>query len=129
MGMKPQHHKRYAPIPPLLRKMRETAGLSQRALADKTAQTQNFVQTSETGSRRVDLSEFILWAQACSVSPDTALADYLASATSSKPGFWDGPRELHEGPPPEPALTPAKLRKAKDLLHKALVALGEEAQK
>ncbi len=126
MGMKPQHHKRYAPIPPLLRKMRETAGLSQRALADKTAQTQNAVQTSETGSRRVDLGEFILWAQACGVSPDTALADYLAAASSRKPF----PTEVHEGAPAygAPPPSPAKLRKAKELLHRALKELGEEGR-
>lgn len=110
----------------MLRRMREAAGLSQRALADKIAETQNFIQTSETGSRQVDLSEFALWAQACGVSPDAALADYLTAASSRKPF----PTEVHEAAPAygTPVPSPAKLRKAKELLHRALKELGEEAQ-
>lgn len=124
MGTKAQHQKRYAPIPPLLRRMRESAGLSQRVFARKIGRTQNFVQTSETGSRRVDFSEFVEWTQACGIVPGVALAEYLASATKS----LSGELEVNEGTPPTygtPPPSPARLRKAKDFLRRALEELGE----
>lgn len=81
MGTKVQHRKEYAPIPALLRAMREEAGLSQRDLAKTLGvNSQTQIQYSETKSRRVDLAEFVAWARACGISPEEALKRYLAQA-------------------------------------------------
>ncbi len=78
MGARAIHHRDYAPIPDLLRQMREEAGLTQRELAEKLLRKQQSVSTSESGSRRVDLGEFCRWAEACGVIPKEALSVYLA---------------------------------------------------
>ena len=77
MGARAIHHRDYAPIPELLRQMREDAGLTQRELADNLLRKQQSVSTSESGSRRVDLGEFCRWAEACGVTPADAMALYL----------------------------------------------------
>lgn len=81
MGTKVQHRKEYAPIPALLRAMRQEAGLSQRDLAKElNVNSQTQIQYSETKSRRVDLAEFVAWAKACGIPPEEALKRYLAQA-------------------------------------------------
>ena len=57
--------------------MRDTAGLTQQALADAIGEPQQWVHTCETGSRRVDLAEFCRWCSACGVKPTTGLRRYL----------------------------------------------------
>ena len=69
---KAQHAPRYRHLPKLLRDLREAAGLSQRALAQKLNVTHMFVHKSEIGDRRVDVSEFMDWAVACGVDPGKA---------------------------------------------------------
>ena len=49
----------YKKVPAFLRTMREKAGLTQRELADRIKQSQWWVARSETGSRRLDIAEFI----------------------------------------------------------------------
>ena len=70
---KSQHARRYAQLPGLLREMREAAGLTQRALADKLQVTHVAVHKSEVGDRRVDVAEFADWSVACGVSPVQAI--------------------------------------------------------
>lgn len=65
----------YARVPTFLREMRETAGLTQRELADKIKQSQWWVARSETGSRRVDVAEFVEFCVGCKVDPAKALTD------------------------------------------------------
>ncbi len=77
MGARAVHHRDYAPIPDLLRQMREEAGLTQRELAEKLLRVQQSISTSESGSRRVDVGEFCRWAEACGISPGEALDQYL----------------------------------------------------
>ena len=57
----------------MLRKSRERAGLSQRALATKLRQPYSFVSKIETGSRRVDVAEFWDWLRACHEDPGKTL--------------------------------------------------------
>jgi len=59
----------YRKVPPLLRDMRESAGLTQRELARKIGKTQSWVFKSESASRRVDISEFLEWCVGCGVDP------------------------------------------------------------
>jgi len=66
---KPQHDRAYAPLPELLREMREDAGLTQRDLAAKLKRPQNAIYRAENAIRRVDVAEFVLWSKACGKSP------------------------------------------------------------
>jgi transcriptional regulator with XRE-family HTH domain len=67
---KAQHAPRYRRLPPLLRRLREQAGLTQRDLARKLRTNHVFVHKSEVGERRVDVTEFLDWCLACGADPD-----------------------------------------------------------
>jgi transcriptional regulator with XRE-family HTH domain len=58
---------RYGRFRALLRKIREEAGLSQTALADKLGKPQTFVSKSELGERRIDFLETLDFCSACGV--------------------------------------------------------------
>ena len=70
---KAQHATRYRLLPGLLREMREEAGMTQRQLAVKMRLTHVSVHKSETGERRVDVTEFIDWCLACRREPEAEL--------------------------------------------------------
>lgn len=53
----------------MLRRMREDAGLTQRALAQKLRMHNTMVHRSEIGDRRIDPVEFAAWCRACDVDP------------------------------------------------------------
>ncbi len=72
---KAQHAPRYRYLPALLRRLREEAGLTQRALAEKLNVTHVWVHKSEISERRVDITEFIDWCAACGVDPGKAFAE------------------------------------------------------
>ena len=72
---KAQHSPAYRVIPVMLRKMRESAGLTQRQIGAKLRRPQSWVYNCETGNRRVDVSEFLAWCRACSVDPVAAIAE------------------------------------------------------
>ncbi|MHB9071721.1 MAG: helix-turn-helix domain-containing protein, partial [Sedimentisphaerales bacterium] len=67
MGTKSQHNMIYRKLPIFLKKMREKAGLTQRELGKNINKPQSYVYNCETGNRRVDITEFVLWAKACGV--------------------------------------------------------------
>jgi len=69
---KSQHAPRYRHLPKMLRQLRESAGLTQRQLAKKLDVTHVQVHKSETGERRVDITEFLDWCHACKTDPSTA---------------------------------------------------------
>jgi transcriptional regulator with XRE-family HTH domain len=75
MATKAQHAIRYRPLPAMLRRLREGAGLTQRDLAKKLRVTHVWVHKSEIGERRVDVAEFMDWCLACGVNPEKAFAD------------------------------------------------------
>jgi hypothetical protein len=77
MATKSQHAPQYQAVPPLLRAMREDAGLTQRTLGERLDRPQSWVYNCETANRRVDVAEFIAWSRACGVNPKTALARLL----------------------------------------------------
>ena len=68
---------RYKPLPAMLRKMREEAGLTQRDLAKRLRLTHSLVHNCEAAERRVDVMEFVDWCAACGQDPVRALKELL----------------------------------------------------
>lgn len=77
MATKSQHNRAYEPVPALLRTLREEAGFTQRQLAERLGKPQSWIFNCESANRRVDVSEFVAWARACDVAPETAFARFL----------------------------------------------------
>jgi transcriptional regulator with XRE-family HTH domain len=77
MPTKSQHSRAYRQLPPILRALREEAGLTQRDLGKQLKKPQSWVYNCETANRRVDVTEFIAWAKACGVAPEDAVARLL----------------------------------------------------
>ena len=75
MPQKPNQAVIYRPVPPLLKKLRSRSGLTQRELADRINRTQWWIYRVETGSRRLDAAEFLLYCEGCSVDPLLAIAE------------------------------------------------------
>jgi hypothetical protein len=73
MATKPNQARAYAKLPPLLRGLREDAQLTQRQLAAAIKKPQWWVARIETGSRRADVTEFILFCEGCGVDPAQTL--------------------------------------------------------
>lgn len=65
----------YRRVPPYLRELRRRAGLTQRELARRIGQSQWWIARSETGSRRLDVAEFVEFCLGCGVSPAEALTE------------------------------------------------------
>jgi transcriptional regulator with XRE-family HTH domain len=65
----------YKSVPTFLREIRKKAGLTQRQLALKIGQTQWWIARTETGSRRIDIAEFIVFSRGCGLDPAKALTD------------------------------------------------------
>lgn len=79
MAMKSQHAAAYRALPPLLRALRDEAGLSQRALGDELGKPQSWIHNCEVGNRRVDVAEFCAWSGACGVTPEAALRRFVGA--------------------------------------------------
>jgi hypothetical protein len=79
MATKAQHDPVYLRLPPFLRRLREEAGLTQRALGAVLGRPQSWVFNCETGNRRVDVTEFAAWARGCGADPVAAFTRFLAT--------------------------------------------------
>jgi transcriptional regulator with XRE-family HTH domain len=77
MATKSQHSLQYRAVPPILRQLREEAGLTQRALGERLQKPQSWIYNCETANRRVDVTEFVAWARACGIDPQVALVRLL----------------------------------------------------
>ena len=77
MATKAQQAAHYRRLPGFLRMLREEAELTQRTLGKRLKKPQSWVYNCETANRRVDVTEFIAWAKACGVEPQTAFARFL----------------------------------------------------
>ena len=77
MATKSQHNMKYRVLPVFLRNMREKAGLTQREIGKRLKKPQSYVYNCETANRRVDITEFIAWAEACGINPKKAFAALL----------------------------------------------------
>jgi len=73
MARKPNHNISYRVVPELLRQMRDEADLTQRAFAEKIKRPYWWVARCETGSRRLDVTEFMDWCEGCGVDPKNVL--------------------------------------------------------
>jgi transcriptional regulator with XRE-family HTH domain len=74
---KAQHSASYRIIPPLLRELRESAGLTQRTLGAKLRKPQSWVYNCESANRRIDVTELIAWCKGCGADPSNAFAQIL----------------------------------------------------
>jgi transcriptional regulator with XRE-family HTH domain len=74
---------KYGRFRALLRKVREEAGLSQTALAEKLGKPQTFVSKSELGERRVDFWETLEFCEACNV-PVSQFIERLGKSAPSQ---------------------------------------------
>ena len=79
MCAKAQHAQNYLSLPGVLRKMREEAGMTQRELGAKLGKPQSWVHNCEVANRRVDVTEFVLWAKGCNLDPLEAFKRILKS--------------------------------------------------
>jgi len=80
MATKAQHARQYLLLPPLLRALREEAGLTQRQLGAALRKPQSWVYNCEVGNRRVDVAEFCDWCRACAIDPIDALKRFVNRA-------------------------------------------------
>ena len=73
MATKPNQSVIYRRVPSFLRQMREGAKLTQRQLAAKIKRPQWWIARIETGSRRIDVAEFIVFCEGCGKDPAVAI--------------------------------------------------------
>jgi transcriptional regulator with XRE-family HTH domain len=85
---------RYGRFRALLRKIREEAGLSQTALAEKLGKAQTFVSKSEIGERRIDFLETLDFCEACNVSAN----EFIERLERNKPAETEKPRQKRRSP-------------------------------
>jgi len=78
MSVKSQQKPQYQKLKAFLRQMREDAGLTQQQLAKRLRVPQSFIYKSETAIRRVDITEFVAWCEACGTKPISALRRFLS---------------------------------------------------
>jgi len=79
------HAALYRPVPPLLKAMREEAGLTTRELAANVRRPQSWVYKCENAERRVDVAEFCLWCKGCDVDPAAGIRRLLGVEHEAKP--------------------------------------------
>jgi transcriptional regulator with XRE-family HTH domain len=75
---KAQHSTAYRTLPALLRGVRESAGITQRELGQRLKKPQSWIYNCESSNRRVDVSEFVLWCEACDADPLTLFAQVVS---------------------------------------------------
>ncbi len=67
----------YRVLPGFLRQMREDAKLTQRDIGQLLTKPQSYIYNCETANRRVDITEFIAWCNACEIDPKKAFSRLL----------------------------------------------------
>jgi transcriptional regulator with XRE-family HTH domain len=73
------HHRHYRAFLDLLVQLRDEAGYTQSALAEKIGNTQTFVSKVERGERRLDVVEFAEWCDALGLDAVSAFAQFVDS--------------------------------------------------
>jgi hypothetical protein len=73
MARKPNQHIKYRAVPEVLKEMRAGADLTQRELALKISRPYWYIARAETGSRRIDVTEWMEWCGGCGIDPKDAL--------------------------------------------------------
>ena len=93
MATKSQHTPAYDRLRKLLRKLRDEAELTQRDLGSRLQKPQSWVYNCETGNRRVDVTEFIAWAEACGVQPQAAFSRLLQALAQKNESSAESPEQ------------------------------------
>ena len=75
MGSSVLHRPQYRRLCQHLRGPRVAAGLTQRDLAARLKRPHTFVHKCESGERRIDPLEFIIWCIACDRDPSESLKE------------------------------------------------------
>jgi transcriptional regulator with XRE-family HTH domain len=75
MASRPQHKAAYRHLCALLKRMRSTAGMTQRDLAARLKMHNTMVHRSEIGDRRIDPVEFVAWCRACGADPSQVIRE------------------------------------------------------
>lgn len=73
MATKPNVLRPYKSVPVFLKSMRLSARLTQLELAKRIRKKQYFIARIESGARRLDVSEFIILAEACGKEAGAAI--------------------------------------------------------
>ena len=73
--------------------MREEAELTQRQMGERLNKPQSWIYNCETGNRRVDVTEFIAWAEACGVQPQAAFARLLQALAQKDESSAESPEQ------------------------------------
>ena len=79
------HNPDYRLLLEVLREARKRLGVSQVELATRLGNTQTFVSKCERGERRIDLVEFVEFAEALGTKPELLLVDYLSRRAGRSP--------------------------------------------
>ncbi len=77
------HNPNYQLLLSVLNATRKRMGVSQVELAQRLGNTQTFVSKCERGERRIDVVEFVEFAEALGVPPLEVLAEYLERRDSN----------------------------------------------
>lgn len=80
------HSQPYKDFLALMIAARDSAGLSQVALAERIGRTQSFVSKYERGERRLDVVEFVQFVKAMDLDPIVLLARFLERAFEEPSG-------------------------------------------
>ena len=83
----------YEAVKAKLKALRKTAGLTQRALAEKLGREPSFVARIEQGERRLDVVEFVWVCQALGARPEQAAVELIRSIRTHE-------RAAHQGKTP-----------------------------
>lgn len=79
MPTKRNHAAIYRKVPKFLRELREHANVTQRELAQRIGQSQWWVARNETGSRRIDVAEFLEFCKGCKADPAEMIRELIRS--------------------------------------------------
>ena len=77
------HNADYRLFLAVLRDARKNQHVTQLEMAERLGNTQSFVSKCERGERRIDLVEFVEFAEALGVGPEKLLQDYISKRAGS----------------------------------------------
>ena len=92
------HNSDYQLLLAVLRNARKQQGISQVELAERLGNTQTFVSKCERGERRIDFVEFVEFAEALGLSPESLLGEYMAQRGGGSTGHRKSARRSPAGP-------------------------------
>lgn len=81
------HSPQYDIFRNMLIKAREEAGITQCVLARRLGKPQSFVSKLERGERRLDVPEFVLFAEALGLDTEQFLRDFRRALQGGSPSF------------------------------------------